>query len=728
MEQLDGELIRILFQKEAYTVAVFKSDDTRITAVGPLLCPETGLVYSLDGEWVEHPKFGRQFRFSSYRMLPPATPKAMEKFLASGIIKGIGRKTAKKLVDVFGVDVLSVIRDAPSRIYGITGIAKTKAATIIQSYQDFAYGENLMTVLNTYGLDGDVVYRVFRRYGKDSLSMIEENPYILCLDLREISFEKSDQIAYRLGFRGDEDKRIRSALVCSLLNAREEGHVFFPTDLVLTNAMEMLSRSTYFLKAPDVNAVSIQLIKAAKEGVIRVFRNWCYLPELFTAEQIVAELLSQIVNNSRPWQVDTEAVIKTMENDFGIKYAVEQKEAFFAVANSGLTVITGGPGTGKTTIVRGLIALINRARPNAQIILCAPTGRAAKRLAETTDQPASTLHKVLKLRGNETDYLMNEIEPLDADVVIVDEVSMVDIVMMANLLQALKKGTKFVLVGDQDQLPSVGPGQVLHDIIKQQIGAIIHLNHVFRQADMSDIVTSAHRINRGEVPDLLGRKEFIFLNRQSPAEILNALLLTVTRAAERAGYSLEDIQILSPMRFTQVGVWNLNKVLQNHLNPLTIGKREVKYGSHIFRTGDKVMQLKNNYEKEVFNGDIGFIVDILLSGEEEVDEDTIVVSLDNERVAYNRSEWEQLTLAYASTVHKAQGSEYPVMIMPITRQHHRMLRRNLIYTAVTRAREKVILIGEPEALAYAVKNNHDCFRYSGLAQRWRDQEKGVDDN
>ncbi|WP_170292035.1 SF1B family DNA helicase RecD2 [Heliobacterium mobile] len=720
MEQLTGELKRILFQQEAYTVAVFTCEKDRVTAVGPLLTAETGLAYTLEGDWVEHPRFGRQFRFVSCRMLPPATPQAMEKFLSSGIIKGIGRKTAKKLVKSFGVDVLSILQKDPEKIYEIEGLSKAKALTVLESYQEFAFGENLMVALNSYGIEGELVYRIFRKYGRESLEMVEENPYRLALDLY-VPFSQCDSIAFRLGFRGDEQKRLQAALIYTLYMARDEGHVYLPLEVLLSSGKGLLAQSNQYPEPPEDAVLQQELLRAAEERFIRTYREGCYLPELFRAEKFVAERLYDLAEERRTWAVDVATVIATMEADFGIKYAEEQKEAFFAVARHGLAVITGGPGTGKTTIVRGLIALVNRAQPNAEIVLCAPTGRAAKRLAETTGQPASTIHKVLGLRGGESDGLLGELEPLEADVVIVDEVSMVDIVMMANLLQALRRGAKLILVGDQDQLPSVGPGQVLRDMIDEKIGAIIRLNHIFRQAETSDIVTGAHRIKKGELPELFSRNDFIFLRRNSQMDILSTLQQTVSRAMERAGYSLDDIQVLSPMRYTDVGVWNLNKVLQEQLNPLVVGVREVKLGTIVFRTGDKVMQLKNNYEKDVFNGDVGFIAEILLSGEEEADEDTIIVQFDeNSRVAYGRSEWDQLTLAYATTVHKAQGSEYPVVVMPMTLQHRRMLRRNLVYTAVTRARDKVILIGIPDALSFAVTNEQDGYRYSSLPNRWRE--------
>ncbi|MZP31429.1 ATP-dependent RecD-like DNA helicase [Heliobacterium undosum] len=719
MEQLTGELMRILFQQEAYTVAVFKVDSKRTTAVGPLLSAETGLVYALEGEWVEHPRFGRQFRFASCRMLPPTTSKAMEKFLSSGLIKGIGRKTAKKLVRAFGADVLTVLREEPQRLLDMEGLSSDKATTILESYQEFAFGENLMASLNSYGIDGDLVYRIFRRYGWDSLEVIEANPYRLALDLR-VSFDQCDRIAHRLGFRGDEPKRLQAALVYCLYLARDEGHVYLPASELLAQTGNILARSELYPEAPEEKNLHEQVAEAAEAQVIRLFGDGCYLPELYRAERFVARALRRLSEEGEPWPVDVESVIATMEEDFGIRYAERQKAAFFGVASHGLTVITGGPGTGKTTIVRGLIALVNRAQPNADIVLCAPTGRAAKRLAETTGQPAFTVHKALGLRGGETDPFW-DVEPLEADVVIVDEVSMVDIPLMAGLLQALKKGARLVLVGDRDQIPSVGPGQVLRDIIEYDVGAILCLNHIFRQAETSAIVTESHRIRSGILPDLSGRKDFLFLRRNSSTEILDALLQTVSRAIERAGYDLADIQVLSPMRFTEVGVWNLNKLLQEQLNPMNTGKREVKAGGHVFRTGDKVMQLKNNYEKDVFNGDLGFIEDILLSGEEEADEDTIVVRFDEGPVSYGRSEWDQLMLAYATTVHKAQGSEYPVVVMPMTLQHRRMLRRNLVYTAVTRARDKAILIGVPDALAFAVTNEQDAFRYSGLPQYWGEE-------
>ncbi|MCW2279301.1 ATP-dependent RecD-like DNA helicase [Heliophilum fasciatum] len=718
MTELEGELIRIIFQQEAYTVAVFKVDDERITAVGPLLCPETGVRYALTGNWTEHARFGKQFRFETYRMLPPTSLKAMEKFLAAGVIKGLGRKTAKKLVEAFGLEVLTVLRDRPQAVYEVPGISKARADEIVSAYQEFAFSENLMVVLNSYGLESELVIRLFRKYGRECLQVVEENPYRLCLDLRDISFERCDRLASHLGFRGDEVSRFQAALLYALWQARDEGHVFLPSEQLLREAETILSGSTLFPEPPEAARIQAELIDVAAHGLIRIYQGGCYLPALHTAEEVVALSIYERVQKKHVWKVDVDRVLATMQRDFGIEYAPEQKEAFYSLAKQNLLVITGGPGTGKTTIVRGLLAVVERARPNAKVVLCAPTGRAAKRLAETTGQPASTLHKVLKLRAGSNDEVMDSLEPLEGDVVIVDEVSMVDIGMMANLLHAMPATAKLILVGDKNQLPPVGPGQFLHDIIEQGLGSIIELRHIFRQAGTSDIVTNAHRINGGEMPVLENRNEFIFLSRSSITDCVDALAQTVQRAIERAGYLLDDVQVLSPMRYTEAGVTNLNQMLQNLLNPAALNKREVKAGYLLFRDGDKVMQLKNNYDKDVFNGDTGFIVDIALAKEDEVEEDTLYVVFEHERIPYVRSEWDQLTLAYASTVHKAQGSEYPVVVMPLVLQHRRMLRRNLLYTAVTRAREKVILIGDAEAVRIAVQNAQDMRRYSQLPLRW----------
>ncbi|WP_170270050.1 ATP-dependent RecD-like DNA helicase [Heliorestis acidaminivorans] len=719
MEQIEGKLVRTLFQEETYTVVLFKNKKSTITVVGHFLSPQIGLTYALEGEWVEHPKFGKQFRLASYKVVPPTTAKEMEKFLTSSVLKGIGRKITKKLVKAFGSDAIKILREEPDKLKDLPDLSEEDINEIMEAYHDFDYGENLFVSLTQYGLESELVYKIFRHYGRTSLAVIEDNPYSLCLDIREINFEKADRIASQLGFPHNDSKRMEGAMLFSLLLSRDEGHVFLPTSTLVNRAIEVLHSSSYYIDIAKEQDISEQLLKTIQDGKINYYCDGCYLPDLFWAEQEVVEHLYQIKANNKLWQVKVEKVIKTMEEDFGITYAPEQKEAFYALAHKGVTVITGGPGTGKTTIVKGLIALVNRATPNGKITLCAPTGRAAKRLAETTGQPAFTIHKVLGLTGREKEYSSYDIEVLEADVIIVDEVSMVDILMMATLLRSLKKGVKLVLVGDKDQLPSVGPGQVLKDIIAQSMGEIIRLQHVFRQEDTSEIVLNAHLINEGQFPDISSKKDFIFIQRSRLQASRDALIETVHRAIERAGYTLDDIQVLSPMRYTDVGVWNLNKALQELLNPLEVGQREVKAGFYNLRSGDKVMQLKNNYEKEVFNGDVGFITEILLRSDEETDEDTIIVQFDD-TISYPRSEWDQLTLAYTTTVHKAQGSEYPIVIMPLTFQHRRMLRRNLLYTAVTRAREKVILIGEQEALAYAVQNNIDSTRFSAMTKRWQE--------
>jgi len=720
MTVLEGIVEQIIFynQDNNYTVAKLKPRSGRmVTVVGNLPPLYPGAAVSFKGEWVRHKEYGEQFQVTEWESRIPQTLIGIERFLSSGLIKGVGAVTARKIVAKFGLDSLTVIQNTPERLTEIPGISLKKAMKIAAGLEEHAVLQRIMVFLQGIGISPAYALKIYRVYGEEAVKVVSENPYRLADDVFGIGFKIADQIAAKIGIEKDSPYRIRAGIRYLLNEVSNEGHVYAVENEFLENAARELEVNQLQVAA-EIEELILQkeIFREITPGFSALYLAPFYHSEVGAAEKISALLEAE----PKRVAIEPEAVLGDFEIRNKIVLAPEQKEAALNSVKYGMMVITGGPGTGKTTIVKAIIALFRQA--GMRVLLAAPTGRAAKRLAETTGQEAKTIHRLLGYGSeskNGSRFQFNEREPLETDVLIVDEFSMVDLLLFYNLLKALTPGTRLIMVGDVDQLPSVGPGSVLRDLINSQRIPTIRLNVIYRQAEASLIVSNAHRINRGEFPLLSTTKDFFFIAKQEPEQIVATITDLVKNRI--SGYlqcdPLEDIQVLTPMRRTITGVENLNLTLQNALNPSQTGKAELRSGSAVFRVGDKVMQLKNDYQKMVFNGDIGRVREI------DVEERVLSVAypdVDAERIVeYEAEELDQLVLAYAISVHKSQGNEYPVVIMPVTTQHFLMLQRNLLYTAVTRAKQMVVIIGTKKAVAIAVKNNRIEERHSFLQQRIR---------
>ncbi|HHT49378.1 MAG TPA: ATP-dependent RecD-like DNA helicase [Firmicutes bacterium] len=704
MTDLEGVIERITFQDEenGYTVARFQADGEMLTVVGFLPNVNTGETLRLSGDWIVHPTYGRQFKAEAFEVLPPVTRQGIERYLGSGLIKGIGPVTAKKMVQAFGLETLKVINETPERLLEVEGIGPQKAEKISKALEEQRQIQRMMVFLRGVGITPALATKIYRRYGEQAAAIIKENPYRLADELFGVGFRTADRIANLLG-RNDPAarERVRAGVLYYLRKETEEGHVYVPVD-------EFVPEVSKELAAPE------EVVKQAIEGLVRerelyLEEGRLYLAFFYRCEQRVAERLCLLMRK-RPVE---RPLLFTAEELNALTY--EQRLAVEKAFQVGVLMITGGPGTGKTTTIRSLIRLCQLRGEKA--LLAAPTGRAAKRLKEATGKEAKTIHRLLEFGytpGRGLSFGRNEEHPLEADIVIIDEVSMLDLPLFYQLLRALTPGTRLVLVGDQDQLPSVGPGSVLRDLITSEVIPLIRLQTIFRQAQTSKIVTNAHRINEGRLPELKGAADFFFINAAEPQQIVDEIIRLVTVRLPRylKCDPVEEIQVLSPMRRTLTGVENLNYLLQEALNPPNANGPEIRFGEKTFRPRDKVMQIRNNYAKMVFNGDLGKILRI--DPEEQVV--TVAFADEEERILnYAYEELDELVLAYAISVHKSQGSEYPVVVMPVTTQHYLLLQRNLFYTGITRAKKMVVLVGTKRALAIAVKNNKIENRYSWLA-------------
>ncbi len=726
---LEGTLERVTYYNEAngYMVGRLRlaprgGRAALVTFVGHLPPLKPGESLRLEGEWVDHPEYGRQFKVSSHQVLVPHTLDGIEKYLASGLIKGVGPATARRLVKRFGKDTLRVLEEEPHRLTEVDGIGPHRARAIAEAFARQKDVKEVMLFLQSVGISPSLAVRIHRHYGKDAVAALRENPYRLADDVFGIGFRTADRIALQMGVPATSPNRLRAGLRYALREMAQDGHVFAPR--------ERLERAVAGTLDVDVDLVAAETDRLAEEGPLRVERfeegEAVYLAPLHRAECSVAARLRDLLDTGRGECPPSPEEVSAAAAEAGIELSPEQRDAVSEALCRGVLIITGGPGTGKTTIINSLLRLC-RAR-GLDVILTAPTGRAARRMTEATGHEARTIHRTLEVGFSPTgglEFQRNEDNPLEADLVVVDEASMVDLVLMHHLLRAVRPPTRLVLVGDVDQLPAVGPGAVLRDLIGSGVLPVVRLTRIFRQAGESLIVLNAHRINRGEMPVLNEKdRDFFFIEQSDPAEILETVVSLCSRRLPQRlvemGMSpdpLADIQVITPMRRTLIGVDNLNLELQKVLNPPRWGKAEISVGGRILRTGDKVMQIRNNYTKEVSNGDIGII--------RAVDRETgqVAVAFPGELgprdVIYEGEELDELVLSYATTVHKSQGSEYPVVVMPVSTQHYVMLQRHLLYTAVTRAKKLVVLVGTKKALAIAVRNNRVEARFSRLAQRLR---------
>ena len=704
MEQLRCVVERITYQNNlnGFTVlkCAAKGFTDLVTVVGTMPDTNVGSVLLLQGFWKVDSKYGRQFSVETFEEVLPATVLGIEKYLGSGLVKGIGPNFAKRIVNTFGVDTLNVIEEDPEKLLTVPGIGKIRVERIKKSWADQKEIKNIMIFLQGHGVSTSHATKIYKTYGNDSVKTVQENPYRLADDIWGIGFKTADTIASKMGFGHEKYERLRSGLMYTLNHLADEGHCYATREMLMNTGSELLEVNSSLLEEALDRMIQEELVKTEtledERGIA------IYLPPFYFSEVGSARRLQKIAGTSRKIQVKTGPA----ENDFPYDFA--QILAIETAAQSKVLILTGGPGTGKTTTTLGIIKAYKTARAN--ILLAAPTGRAAKRLSEMTGMEAKTIHRLLEYKPPEG-YQRNEENPLDGDVLIVDECSMIDIMLMYNLLKAVPDSMTLIMVGDIDQLPSVGAGNVLRDVIESGAFPVIRLTKIFRQAQSSRIITNAHRINKGLMPDLSNGRDtdFFFIEKENPEEAADEIVnLVKTRLPQHYRIPSSAIQVLAPMQRGVVGATNLNQMLQDALNPAGDG---LKRGGFLFKTHDKVMQIKNDYDKEVFNGDIGEVSDINLEDRE------LTVSFDNRSVVYDSSELDELVLAYAATIHKSQGSEYPVVVMPILMTHYVMLQRNLVYTGVTRAKKLLVIVGTKKALSMAVRNTSIDKRNTLLAKR-----------
>ena len=715
MERLQGIVDRITFQnaETGYTVARLQAEGHRgdpVTVVGELLSLNPGESVVLEGEWLTHKQYGRQFKISSYQMVYPSSVEGMRRYLGSGLIKGVGPVTAKRIVNHFAEETLQVIEQEPDRLTEVEGLGAKRARLIVKAWEAQREIHNVMLFLQTHGVGTGFAVKIWKRYGQEAVSMIQENPYRLATEVWGIGFQTADEIAQKMGVETFSEKRICAGIQHVLNEAADKnGDVYLPREALIEKCVEAL-------EVPG-EKVDPCLDGLVQDETVILEEDRVYIPPLFYSEKGTATRCYQLSQVQRIELGDIPREIAAIEARTGVQFASLQKQALQKALSHNLLVLTGGPGTGKTTTIKGLIALLETRKK--KISLAAPTGRAAKRMSEATGYEAKTIHRLLKYSPQEHAFEKNFENQLEVDALIVDEVSMVDVVLMNSLLRAVPISASVVLVGDTDQLPSVGPGNVLRDIIASGEVETVMLNEIFRQAQESRIVMNAHAINAGEFPDVRNVRDsdFFFIEVGEPEQVAETVCgLCASRLPRTYGLDpIDDIQVLSPMYRGETGAFNLNRVLQDTLNPK--GQEMIRGGMRL-RVGDKVMQVRNNYDKDVFNGDIGRIVEM------DLDEEVVTVAFQDRVAGYEFSELDELVLAYTTTVHKSQGSEYKAVILPLTTQHYMMLQRNLLYTAITRARDLVVIVGTKQALGMAVKNNQVAKRHTSLAERIR---LGVED-
>lgn len=715
MEKICGTVDTIIFasQDNRFTVLKLSPEklSTQITVTLNGMAPLIGQLLEIEGEWVKHPKFGQQFKAMTYKTVAPTEISGIEKFLASGAINGIGPAMAKKIVAEFGEKTLEIIAKSPNELLKVPGIGKKTAEKISTSYLEQSELTEIMVWLENHGISNTYAGKIFAKYGSFAIDIMEKDIYRLFQDIEGIGFLTADKLAFNLGIQREDKRRIISGIDYALMQLCNNGHCCIPEMALVDKTAKILQVNnqiifTILKERIDNGSLNTEIVGG--ETLI-------YPPYLYYAEKKVATRLLQLQQATEPLSEDNLSLfIKVWEKDNQIQLAQKQKEAIKACLHHGVLVLTGGPGTGKTTVIKGILSILKA--QGLKIRLAAPTGRAAKRLSETTGQKALTIHRLLEANNLAQDdnlqlgFSKDIDDQLDADVIILDEVSMVDIVLMHHFLNAVPDGCRIILVGDTDQLPAVGPGSVLKDIIRSQKIPAIRLDEIFRQAQTSMIIQNAHIINAGRLPDLRKQySDFVFYELNDDTSITQKILDLCTKDLPHEGFDvLKDVQVLSPMHRFLCGVENLNLMLQERLNPKK-NQDELKYSSQTFRVGDKVMHIRNNYQKNVFNGDIGFIQDI--------NNEKLTVDYFDHIVTYEKNELNELTLAYASSVHKSQGSEYKVVIIPLSTSHYIMLQRNLLYTAITRAKQKVIIIGSKKALMTAIQSNRTQKRYTLLAER-----------
>ena len=739
MEQVEASVLGTIYRNDdnGYTVLTAREGRREITIVGtlPELHPGEQAVFT--GEWISHPQYGRQLKCTACTLQKPTTLLGIERYLGSGVIHGVGPSTAKMIVAHFGEETLTVLSEHPERLQEVPKMGKKRWKQIAEAYREQAGAREAMVFLQTYGIPATLSIKISKLYGERTPAVIRDNPYRLCEDIEGVGFLTADRIGTALGVPPDSEGRICAALKYILKEAAaSQGHIYLPRG-------ELLQRASQLLRVdPDLAEHHLMRMTLLRELVQsgEIEEERVYLPAFDAAEKEVAlrlcELMTAYGSGSAAGAAGASGADKEIDQfqkKHGITFSARQREAIASAVREGVLVITGGPGTGKTTIINCIISLLSK---EGEVVLCAPTGRAAKRMTEATGVEAKTIHRLLEYGGDEGQFARNQENPIEADVVIVDEVSMVDLMLMRSLLRAIEPGTRLILVGDADQLPSVGAGNVLGDVLASDVIPKCMLTDIFRQGETSRIVVNAHRINHGEMP-LLNEKgtDFFFERKQNFYDAASTIVSLVTQRlpkflkydpADIAAEAVRNIQVLAPAKKGECGVITLNQMLQAALNPPGRDKPSLQYGETIFRLGDKVMQTKNDYQQEwrressagwedgqgVFNGDVGFIVDV------DTEEHCLTVRFDEEKEAvYASQQLENLDLAYCLSVHKSQGSEFPVVVMPVVGGPPMLLTRNLFYTALTRARSLVVLVGREEIVRLMTENDHVLKRYTTLAER-----------
>lgn len=734
MEELSGIVESIVFKSDdtGYTVIKFRENNNVHTAVGAVPQVKEGQNLKLSGEWIVHKQFGRQFKIESLEEILPTSIEGIKKYLSSGIIHGIGPVTAKKIVEKFGEKTLEILDNEIDRLKEVEGIGKKKLEIIIESYREQSELKNISIYFQEHGITMNQCLKIYKKYGAASVDIVKENPYILSEEIIGIGFKTADRIAKSMGVEKESDFRIQSGIKYIINDYCTNGNTYMLKKDLIKAASENLEVKSEIIEKNINDAVLDNKIKLeVVEGEDAVFTIPYYYNEL----GITNRILTLAISNFQNINADVENLIEHFERDNKIKFAPSQKEAILGAFQNGIEIITGGPGTGKTTIIKAIIEIFESC--HMKVVLAAPTGRAAKRMGESTRREAKTIHRLLDMgvseEGEELLFETKEQKTIDGDVVIIDEASMIDVALMNNLLKAIKVGTRLIIVGDIDQLPSVGAGNVLKDLIESEFTKVVRLDEIFRQGKESLIVVNAHRINRGKMPKLNEKgKDFYFLREENQDKILELIVDLINRRLPNFNGKWDkykDIQILAPMKKGTLGVINLNQKLQEVLNPKKPYKDEKEFRDSVFRVGDKVMQIKNNYTLKwnrvqgigdlegegVFNGDMGFIESI-----NNEDRTLNVIFDDERRVKYDFSLLDELELAYAITIHKSQGSEFPVIIMPVYMGSPFLMNRNLLYTGITRAKSMVVVAGMERALKYMVENTKSMNRYSSL--KWRIKE------
>jgi exodeoxyribonuclease V alpha subunit len=723
LEEIKGQIERITYnnQETGYTIARVKVPGriNLVTVVGNLMAPMPGEVLIMKGEWTNHPKYGEQFKVVYCDSSVPATVLGISKYLGSGLVKGIGPVMAERIVKQFGKQTLDIIEGQIERLAEVDGIGKKRIGMIRKAWDDQKEIREVMLFLQSHGISAAYASKIYKHYGDRSIGIVRENPYRLAMDIFGIGFITADKIAEQLGFSKTSPLRAEAGILFVLNKLADDGHVYYPYEPLIEKCHEVM-QIDHNIMANALKSLNISgkiVIEKLNDGIKDFSQNnqAIYLSKFYFSEKRIADRIKLLVSTPKALRpVEVEKAVAWVQRELSIQLAQNQIEAIRNAIVNKVLILTGGPGTGKTTVINAILKIFNAM--GARCLLAAPTGRAAKRMSEATGIPAKTLHRLLEFNFQNGGFQKNEEKPLNCHVLIVDEASMIDTVLMHHLIKAVPPTASFILVGDINQLPSVGPGNVLKDMISSGSVPVTKLTQIFRQAAESLIIVNAHRINQGDFPLLPSNDhskslhDFYFIRQEDPEKVLNTILnLACKRIPKRFGFDpVDQVQVLTPMHRGMLGASNLNHHLQQALNPQ---RNSLTWGTRSFNVHDKVMQLRNNYDKRVFNGDIGRISHI------DTDSQEVVVLFDNRPVTYDFTELDEIILAYAISVHKSQGSEYPVVVIPIMTQHYILLQRNLIYTAVTRAKKLAVLVGTWKALAIGIKNDKTQKRYTLLEKR-----------